>query len=113
MRTNIYLIIVLSTICFSSCCREKDLKYSLNAAGKNRIELEKVLEHYKDSGPKYDAACFLIKNMPGYYSYAKSSGLDSLRKIQSVIFHKKHFPRDLQDRWSKFCLLYTSDAADE
>ena len=43
-----------------SCCREKDLKYSLNAAGKNRIELEKVLEHYKDSGPKYDAACFLI-----------------------------------------------------
>ena len=41
MRTNIYLIIVLSTICFSSCCREKDLKYSLNAAGKNRIELEK------------------------------------------------------------------------
>ena len=49
MRTNIYLIIVLSTICFSSCCREKDLKYSLNAAGKNRIELEKVLEHYKDS----------------------------------------------------------------
>lgn len=80
MRTNIYLIIVLSTICFSSCCREKDLKYSLNAAGKNRIELEKVLEHYKDSGPKYDAACFLIKNMPGYYSYAKSSGLDSLRK---------------------------------
>ena len=91
MRTNIYLIIVLSTICFSSCYREKDLKYSLNAAGKNRIELEKVLEHYKDSGPKYDAACFLIKNMPGYYSYAKSSGLDSLRKIQSVIFHKKHF----------------------
>ena len=62
MRTNIYLIIVLSTICFSSCYREKDLKYSLNAAGKNRIELEKVLEHYKDSGPKYDAACFLIKN---------------------------------------------------
>ena len=51
MRTNIYLIIVLSTICFSSCYREKDLKYSLNAAGKNRIELEKVLEHYKDSGP--------------------------------------------------------------
>ena len=47
MRTNIYLIIVLSTICFSSCYREKDLKYSLNAAGKNRIELEKVLEHYK------------------------------------------------------------------
>lgn len=47
------------------------MKYSLNAAGKNRIELEKVLEHYKDSGPKYDAACFLIKNMPGYYSYAK------------------------------------------
>lgn len=91
MRTNIYLIIVLSTICFSSCCREKDLKYSLNAAGKNRIELEKVLEHYKDSGPKYDAACFLIKNMPGYYSYAKSSGLDSLRKIQSVIFHKNIF----------------------
>ena len=112
MRTNIYLIIVLSTICFSSCYREKDLKYSLNAAGKNRIELEKVLEHYKDSGPKYDAACFLIKNMPGYYSYAKSSGLDSLRKIQSVIFHKKHFPRDLQDKWSKFSYKSTPKVYD-
>ena len=109
IKIYFYLMILLSIY---SCCWEKDLKYSLNAAGKNRIELEKVLEHYKDSGPKYDAACFLIKNMPGYYSYAKSSGLDSLRKIQSVIFHKKHFPRDLQDRWSKFSYKSTPKVYD-
>jgi hypothetical protein len=41
-------------------------------AGNNRAELEKVLAHYKKNPAdslKYKAACFLIENMPGHYSY--------------------------------------------
>ena len=39
-------------------------------AGKNRSELEKVLLHYQDSAEKLEAAKFLIRNMPGHYSFA-------------------------------------------
>lgn len=46
------------------------MKYALEAAGDNRSELEKVLAHYKDDSLKYNAAVFLIENMPGHYSYA-------------------------------------------
>ena len=106
------LWILLIAGILEACNASGRLEYALECAATNKGELEKVLEHYKDSGPKYDAACFLIKNMPGYYSYAKSSGLDSLRKIQSVIFHKKHFPRDLQDRWSKFSYKSTPKVYD-
>ena len=40
------------------------MEYALEFAGENRGELEKVLEHYNDSGLKQDAARFLIENMP-------------------------------------------------
>lgn len=45
------------------------MEYALEFAGENRGELEKVLEHYNDSGLKQDAARFLIENMPRYFSY--------------------------------------------
>lgn len=54
----------------SGCISRPDrLEYALEFAGKNRVELEKVLEHYKGDTMKYRAACFLIENMPRWYSY--------------------------------------------
>lgn len=43
-----------------------DLDYSFSLAGDNRQELEKVLAHFEDDKDplKYEAACFLIENMP-------------------------------------------------
>lgn len=42
------------------------LDRSLDWAGNNRQELEKVLAHFEDDKDplKYEAACFLIENMP-------------------------------------------------
>ena len=46
----------------SGCVSRPDrLEYALEFAGKNRTELEKVLEHYKEDTMKYRAACFLIE----------------------------------------------------
>ncbi len=49
-------------------------KYSreeaLMLAGKNRGELEAVLEYYREDSLKTKAAEFLIGNMPGHYSFA-------------------------------------------
>ena len=61
-----------------SCVNNHRLSKALELAGSNRGELEKVLIHYKDSGEKYKAACFLIENMPKCYSY-KGWLIDTLR----------------------------------
>lgn len=77
-------------VAFASCGRNERLEYALDFAGSNRAELEKVLEHYADSGLKYKAACFLIENMPRYYAY-EGEKLDSLREVQAGIYYKKIF----------------------
>lgn len=45
------------------------LEQALIQAGKNRKELEKVLEYYQNDSLKLRAAQFLIENMPYHYSY--------------------------------------------
>ena len=64
---NYGLIFILLLLC--SCANNHRLEKALEFAGTNRGELEKVLAYYRDSGEKYNAACFLIENMPNYYSY--------------------------------------------
>lgn len=56
---------------FNSCYTYTDeVDQALKLSGNNKEELIKVLEHYKDSDElKFEAACFLIANMP----YHKSS----------------------------------------
>lgn len=72
-KMKIYSIYVLAFamffVFFESC--SSNLNNSLELAEKNRNELEVVLEHFKnDSTPlKYEAAKFLIENMPYHISY--------------------------------------------
>ena len=58
------LVVVIGM--FSSCLRERNpqLHRALVAAGENRLELEKVLSHYKNDSLKLKAAEYLISNMP-------------------------------------------------
>jgi len=61
---------------------EKALKY----AKENREELEEVLSHYarrrKDS-LKFQAACYLIENMPGHYAYYT----EEIDKYEPILKH--------------------------
>ncbi len=86
---------------FFSCSNFDRLEYALDFAGTNRIELEKVLQHYTDSGLKYKAACFLIENMPHYYFY-EGKELDTLRLLQASIYKKRHLEHEVRDKWQKF-----------
>ena len=72
------LILLLSVLGIFSCQRNVRLEQALKLAGNNRLELEKVLVYYQDSGLKYEAACFLIENMPGYYTLVGNE-LDSMK----------------------------------
>lgn len=62
------MTMVVGVSMMASC--DRDLKFALEMAGENRAELEKVLEHFKhDEDPlKYEAAKFLIENMPYHNS---------------------------------------------
>lgn len=72
-----------------SCKNKRDkLEVSLVLAKDNKNELEKILKHYsinpKDS-LKYRAACFLIENMPGHYSFSDTTFLKQyLGELDSI-----------------------------
>lgn len=87
MKKYINLIFIL-VLLLSCSKRNHKLDHSLQLAGKNKSELEKVLHHYKNDSLKIKATIFLIENMP-YYSYKCSSEIDSIKKLMSHIFLKK------------------------
>ena len=72
------LTVVISTVSCGPSGPDR-LERALALAGENRGELEKVLHRYSlDPGDslKYEAAVFLIENMP-YYSYYEGEQLDN------------------------------------
>lgn len=64
------LICIMCIFCFLSCSEyPEEVEKALSLSGDNRMELVKVLEHYGDSDRlKFEAACFLIGNMPYHKS---------------------------------------------
>lgn len=65
-------IVYFMFLCMCCACRYGDtaVEEALMLAGKNRGELEAVLEYYREDSLKTKAAEFLIGNMPGHYSFA-------------------------------------------
>lgn len=63
-------VILLSIV----SCSDDPVKQVLRMADNNRIELQKVLDHYQHLGDneKYKAARYLIGNIPGHFSYDTS-----------------------------------------
>lgn len=64
---------ILSVIMFCSSCMQiatynNEIEQALCKAGKNRTELEHVLNHYKDDSLKHLAATYLIINMGDKYT---------------------------------------------
>lgn len=69
MRILSYITLSLSFFLMISCASEKEKRLTevLESAGSNRVELEKVLAHYKSNPQKLAAAQFLIENMTGNF----------------------------------------------
>lgn len=69
---------------FMACSSENQwLDVALDLAGDNRVELQKVLDRYKEGDEeKYRAACFLIENMPFHGAY-EGKALQKYRKYFS------------------------------
>lgn len=80
------LVILLSIV----SCWDDPAKQALRMADKNRIELQKVLDHYQqlNNKEKYHAACFLIENMP-FHSWETGfrqfdAAFDSIAKVPMI-----------------------------
>lgn len=72
MMIKKFINILSFLLCLTGCSffeEDVQLEEALTLAGDNRSELEKVLAYYADDALKLDAAKFLIRNMPGHYSY--------------------------------------------
>lgn len=106
---QIYIWYYAILLLFSACIKKDNhLAQALEVAGKNRNELLKVLNYYKNNDSlKYEAARFLIENMPFYgfsegeelykylryfeaYSKTKKTAQEVIDSIQEVdgIFNK-------------------------
>ena len=59
----LFVILSILTSCFMQKTKGVSLEHALSMAGENRVELEKVLEYYKNDSLKLEAARFLIRNM--------------------------------------------------
>lgn len=99
------VIVSLFYIVFLMCsCSLSPLDQSLKMAGKNRGELQKVLDHYgeyPEDSLKFKAACFLIKHIPYYYSYAPNEIVDSLKQIK-VKNGDGWLPKEVIKQWKWF-----------
>ena len=90
-----YIFYFFALLSIISCSRPtNDVERALKKAGKNRTELEKVLDHYSqqlEDSLKYKAACFLIENMPGHY-YFIGKELDSFYALADSLFSLEEVP---------------------
>ena len=88
-----YCIIVI--ICFFSC--DNNFNNVLEKAGNNRAELEKVLEYFEDDPDplKYEAAKFLIENMPSQYCMSGSA----VDKMDSVFISASRVSQNVRTKF--------------
>lgn len=86
MRKINIIWIFVSYFWFSEGCSSYDshLRNALDIAGSNREEMVNVLKHFSQDSLKLEASEFLIKNMPGHYSYTGKYLDDYEEKLKDI-----------------------------
>lgn len=97
-----YILFILLVLTLAACQseKEKQLEYALEFAGDNCVELEKVLEHYRTDPEKLEAARFLIRNMPGWYSY-EGNELDSIHHLLVGVCEGRPISKREKNKWNR------------
>lgn len=96
----ILFLLALYSIC--SCQRANTaVDEVLVLAGDNGKELEKVLKHYQNDPLKFQAACFLIANMPQHYSY-NTWQINSMKAIKKESIIKGRLNDSIVSLWNTY-----------
>lgn len=86
MKRKTIFILTVGIMALMSCnAHDRYLNEALKAAGDNRHELEKVLEHYKEMPLELKAARYIIENLPGHYSYDTARTAPFYRDVLAVL----------------------------
>ncbi|MCX6327690.1 MAG: discoidin domain-containing protein [Bacteroidia bacterium] len=116
-----FSFILLQVLLFCSCNHPpRDVRMILNMAGENRPELEKVIDHFKESGnkEKLKAAYFLIGNMVDKYGMDGNEIrkydqifeiLDSLKRNKILISSNSPY---IQGKWDSLVTLLGTPSMD-
>lgn len=105
MNTYKLSVIIFSLLligCILGCNKKQltRLEFALDKAGKNRVELQRVLNHYsanpKDS-LKYKAACFLIENMTYHKSLVSPKLSDLIQEAKKLALEIKKNKSDISE----------------
>lgn len=92
-KINLWTTTLIILHSFFSCTNDA-LEIALEKAGKNRREMEKVLEYFHQSPEdslKYRAARFLIENMPGQITYSNDSINRHMQKCNPPYSYNRWF----------------------
>ena len=81
----LFVILSILTSCSMQKTKGVSLEHALSMAGENRVELEKVLEYYKNDSLKLEAARFLIRNMIAKNRQAAGDYREAERKLLRAI----------------------------
>ena len=86
--TSFFFLAVFITA-FTACQSDRRLNV-LEQAGENYVELEKVLQHYKDDAQKLKAAEFLMENMDAHYTQESKAISRFRQNVDSLyLYHPK------------------------
>lgn len=96
------LLSVVSCGSFNMSPEDKHLERALKMAGENRRELEKVLDHYSGDPERYEAARWLISNMPLHHSKAGPE-LEKYRRYYEVAADQPLAPNAVRDSLDSIC----------
>lgn len=97
MASKLFLknaILFVLFLLFYSCSGRSNLERALALSGNNRIELEKVLEHYRQNPSdslKLKAAKFLIENMDAHYFFTSTELDNYYRDLDSIFSLNKTY----------------------
>lgn len=91
LRRNAYAIyFFIVSILISGCSANQnysEIDRTLALSGSNRVQLEKVLNHYASDSVKLKAAKYLIANMRGHYSYSDTTAANLFYDALDSLLH--------------------------
>ena len=88
MSNNRSLIVVMAILLAACSCNgsyNRNVRKAIIQSGSNSKELKSVLAHYKDNPLKYRAACYLIGNMPGHFTYTGEQAEAFASQMNSIL----------------------------
>ena len=87
MKQVLFKVILLCLPILTQCRSVESIRVfmTIRSARENAGELRAVIRHYKDEPLKRRAACYLIKNMPGHYTYTGALAQSFSRQLDSLL----------------------------